>query len=946
MRSIMTITRRNGLSRPVLQLGRGALLGLLACCSAAVLASVEKAGRYYEDALGRYERGDIAGAIIQLKNTLQEDNSMLAARLLLGKALLRKGDLKSAEAALEESLQQGVSIGEVAQTLGQLYLALGKPQMVIERLPISGLPTAVQVDVLTMRGTAYAELGKPALARQSFGAAKALDPKSVVPLVAEVPVLLSSGQDEQARLLASQAIELGPRNAYAWNMYASVLHARMDLPGALAAYDKALGFEPKLIDARIARAGLLLDLKRNADAVKDLDYLASQAPDEPRAAYLRAVIAGQAGDSKASTAALNEAAKEIDSLPPPWLARREQLLMVGALSHYGLGNTEKAREYLDLILKQNSRHIGARKLLATLYVEKRDYPRALGLLDILQRDNANDPQVLYLLGTVYMAQHRYQQASELLEKAAGRTPTGRVNRTLALSQLGNGQGELARRNLEKALASNPGDAHTAMALATILMRSGDIKKAIQVAEGAAKQDAGNLTMLNFLGTVKSAGGDRAGARTAFGQVLAKEPGYTPAVLNMAKLDASEKRYDDARNRLNAFLTKHRDAPTALFELGLVEYQAGRMADAMRALQKASDVDRRDPRAGLVLVDVYLAQRQPSQALNAAKSLLARFPENLTVQLALGRTYLQVGDPASARNIFQAATRQAEFDPEQQVEIARLQLAAGNPEGAFYSIQKALQGKPDDPAALALLVETESRRGSAAKADEALALLRSKHPDHPASLLASADLAMLRGQYANAATAYNAVLAKAATTANALKLANAYLAAGEGGKAVSFLDGWQKQHPSDILAIRSLAEAQFRSGQLAAAKQSYGRALTMEPDDASTLNNYANLLLKLKDPAAQAQAEKALKQAPSNPAYADTLGWILVQQGQYEAGLRYLREARLRNPENGEIRYHLAYALSKTGRKAEAKDELSAAFQVSGRLAPSEAVASLQRELGL
>ncbi|GAB3267029.1 tetratricopeptide repeat protein [Chitinimonas naiadis] len=923
----------------------GALFIVYASATPA-LATVEKAGRYYEDALGRYERGDIAGTIIQLKNTLQEDNSMLAARLLLGKALLKKGDLKSAEAALEESLQQGVNIGEVAETLGQLYLALGKPQLVIERLPASGLVTPVQVDVLTMRGTAYAELGKLALARQSFAQAKALDPKSPVPLIAEVPVLLSSGQDEQAKLLAVQATEVAPRNAYAWNMYASVLHARLDLVGALTAYDKALTLEPKLVDARIARVGLLMDLKRNADAGKDLSYLASQAPQEPRAAYLRAVIASQAGDAKASAAALNEAAKEIDSLPSPWLARREQLLMVGALAHHGLGNGEKAREYLDIIIKQNSRHIGARKLLATLYFEKRDYPRAMSTLEALQKDIGNDPQVLYLLGSVHMALRHYQYASELLERAAARTPTARVNRSLALSQLGLGQNELARQNLEKAFAANPGDTHTAMALATIQMRNGDVRKAVQTADSIAKQDPGNLTALNFLGTVKSAAGDRAGARMTFTQVLSKDPAYAPAILNLAKLDASEKRYDDARNRLNSYLTKRRDAPEALFELGLLEYQAGRIPDALRALQKATEVQRRDTRAGLVLIDIYLAQKQPALALSTAKALLSRFPENLPVQLALGRAYLLVGDPASARNIFLAATRQAEFDPEQQVGIARLQLAASNPEGAFYNIQKALQGKPDDPAALALLVEIEARRGSAAKADEALALLRSKHPEHVLSALATAELAMMRGQFSAAAIAYNNALSREPSTGNALKLAQAYLSAGEGAKAVSFLETWQKQHPGEAQTLKALAEAQFRAGQLPAARQSYAKALVLEPDDAVSLNNYANLLLKLRDPAAQSQAEKALKLAPNNASYADTLGWILVQQGQYEAGLRYLREARLRSPENGEIRYHLAYALSKTGRKAEAKDEIGAALSVSGKIDRSEAVITLQRELGL
>jgi thioredoxin-like negative regulator of GroEL len=60
----------------------------------------------------------------------------------------------------------------------------------------------------------------------------------------------------------------------------------------------------------------------------------------------------------------------------------------------------------------------------------------------------------------------------------------------------------------------------------------------------------------------------------------------------------------------------------------------------------------------------------------------------------------------------------------------------------------------------------------------------------------------------------------------------------------------------------------------------------------------------------------------------------------------LREARLRSPESGEIRFHLAYALAKNGRKAEAKEELSAALIGPGRVANSEAVSQLKKELGL
>jgi Flp pilus assembly protein TadD len=178
------------------------------------------------------------------------------------------------------------------------------------------------------------------------------------------------------------------------------------------------------------------------------------------------------------------------------------------------------------------------------------------------------------------------------------------------------------------------------------------------------------------------------------------------------------------------------------------------------------------------------------------------------------------------------------------------------------------------------------------------------------------------------------------------LVRAQVAAGETAKAAAFLEDWMRRHPNDLAALKALAEAQFRAGQLAAARESYARVVAIAPDDAVTLNNYANLLLQLNDPTAQATAEKAVKLSPSNPNYADTLGWILVRTGQVDAGLRYLREARLRSPENGEIRFHLAWALARTGRMAEAKEELSAALAGPGKVSSSLEVGQLRKELGL
>ncbi len=918
---------------------------------APVHATPEKAARFYEDALGRFDKNDLPGAIIQLKNALQQDQKMLAAHLLLGKALLRNGDLKGAEAALEEALKQGVNRGEVVLPLGQIYLALGRPEAVIERITATGLPPALQVEVLTMRGNAYAEAGNNRLAIQNYTEARALDPKSPSPLIAEVPMLLAAGQLEQAREKANKAVELAPANAYAWNMKAAVLHTSFDTAGALAAYDKALTLEPRLIDARVARAGLLIDTKRDAEARKDLDFMRTAGPDEPgyddpRASYLRAVLAGQQGDGLAVTDALGEVTAIIDRLPPPWLARREQLLMTGALAHHGLGNPQKTREYLDVIISRNPRNIGAKKLLASIYVETRDFTRALPMLEALLKIAPDDPQVMFLLGSVHMAQRRYVIATELLEKAAARTNSSEMNRTLAFSQLGLGRNELGQASLEKAFATNPADTRAGTTLAMLYMRQDKAQKALQTAETMVQRDPGNLTALNFLGSIKGASGDIAGARAAYTQVLAKDPAFTPSALNLVRLDIGEKRLDEARRRLDGLLVKRHDDADVLYEYGLLEQRAGRMAEASRHLQKASEVRRNDPRPAMALIDLYLSQRQTDQALKVAKTMATNIPNNVTVQLALGRTYLAVGDAGNARSVLTKANRLAEYDAGLLLAIARLQLLAGDPDAARYSVQKALQGHPEDQAAMALLIEIEARSGDAAKADAALKTLVAKYPDRVETALATANLAMSRAQYPAAIAAYRTALTRQESTANALSLARAYLAAGEAGKAASFLEGWVKTRPSDLLAQKALAETRFRAGQLAAARQSYQRVIEAEPDDAASLNNYANLLLQLNDPGAQAAAEKALTLAPSNPFYADTLGWILVQKGQVEAGLRYLREARLRSPENGEIRFHLAYALAKTKRLAEARDELSAALIGPGRITGSDAVNQLKKELGL
>ena len=63
---------------------------------------------------------------------------------------------------------------------------------------------------------------------------------------------------------------------------------------------------------------------------------------------------------------------------------------------------------------------------------------------------------------------------------------------------------------------------------------------------------------------------------------------------------------------------------------------------------------------------------------------------------------------------------------------------------------------------------------------------------------------------------------------------------------------------------------------------FDRALKLQPDDASTLNNYAYYLSlrKAKLDEAEKMSKKSLVLMPDSKSFLDTYGWILYQQGKY------------------------------------------------------------------
>ena len=93
-------------------------------------------------------------------------------------------------------------------------------------------------------------------------------------------------------------------------------------------------------------------------------------------------------------------------------------------------------------------------------------------------------------------------------------------------------------------------------------------------------------------------------------------------------------------------------------------------------------------------------------------------------------------------------------------------------------------------------------------------------------------------------------------------------------------------------------------------------LKQKPNDPVALNNLAWAYQATGDKRALETAQKAFTVAP-NPAAADTLGWILVSQGDPAKALPLLQQAVAQLPNEPGARYHLAVALKDLNRRDEA-----------------------------
>jgi cellulose synthase operon protein C len=320
------------------------------------------------------------------------------------------------------------------------------------------------------------------------------------------------------------------------------------------------------------------------------------------------------------------------------------------------------------------------------------------------------------------------------------------------------------------------------------------------------------------------------------------------------------------------------------------------------------------------VEHHLAAGRKDAALETARQLMGRAPEDLAALTRYARVLLANNDLAGARTALTSATRIANFDASAQAEVALLQMQARDLTGASYSLQKGLTGEPSHLQSLALMAEVDIRQGNLPQAEQRAREVLQRHPRSAAGHGLLGNIAMARSQPAQAVDAYRRAhqVEPSTTTVRHLFMAQVNT---DPPAAHALAEQWLKSHPADTAVRAALADAYARARNFGKARQHYELMVSQRPGDGAALNNLANVLLEQNDPGAMKVAEQAMAASPGNANAIDTLGWALHRSGQNDRSLALLRDARLRAPENLDIRLHLAAVLNATGRRAEANDEL-------------------------
>jgi putative PEP-CTERM system TPR-repeat lipoprotein len=855
------------------------------------------------------------------------------AENILGKYLSRvPNDTKAARLIASAALQQRAAARAIE------YL---KP--LVDKTP----PDAV---TLTLLGNAYMADGKPDLALQQFEKAATLDPDNPTIKTRVAISEIGSGQSQQGlatleQVFATEAgatiagptlvltelragradkaaevvdslIRRDAKNAIYQTLLGVVRVAKRDYPGAETAFRAALALNPDLPEAIRDLAQLFVATGRTGEAKKlYADVLAKKAEDVSALLGLADILIAEKKWPDAVDA-INRARSAAPKDPAPGL---KLVSVYEARQDWGSAKAvaaELVTQYpgdVRVFEAQGRALVGAGDTNGAISSYKRAYELASNSVPILSR-------YLALLNTAKY----FGEARDVLREAVARNPQNTslkadlirvvaqadgLDAALAearsfakddpasslYDQLSAGLYERAGRSaeavalLEKALAAKPSDDGLAVALSRLYTRTGDFAKAEAVLTQRLKADPKDLTIAATLAPLYMTTGRVEEAKKIYDYLVSQRPNDVATLLGRADIALAEKKWPEATDYIN----------------------------------RARTVAPNNPISGIALVNLYGLQQDWKSAAAAAAELAGKFPANADVLDAQGRVQIASGNAEGALTTYKRAYEIAPNSPAILSRYLALLTGAKKFADARTVLQAALDRDPKNASVKGDLIRIESEIGGVQAGLAKARDFARNDPENSLYDIVSAELYDKAGQTGEGvALLEKAVAARPADDGLVTALSRLYVRSGDPAKGETVLKTRLQADPKDLAVRSALASFHLEQKNYDTAIAEYTGLVSEHPADAAALNNLAWLYQQKGDlKKARELAERAVAAAPRAAQIDDTFGWILLAQGEADKAVTYLSAASLSAPRNPDIQYHLAVALHRTGRAADAQATL-------------------------
>ncbi len=149
-------------------------------------------------------------------------------------------------------------------------------------------------------------------------------------------------------------------------------------------------------------------------------------------------------------------------------------------------------------------------------------------------------------------------------------------------------------------------------------------------------------------------------------------------------------------------------------------------------------------------------------------------------------------------------------------------------------------------------------------------------------------------------------------------------------ALVYYEKAREQNPEDVNNLVALAGLYETMKRYKESNAAYEKVLSIEPDNALALNNYAYYLSvrgeRLND--AQRMSKKSLENNPENASYLDTYGWILFKLNKYEEARDYILKSLKVNGNSAVVNDHLGDIYDAMGDRTNAMKYWKKAYELA------------------